>query len=276
MDRPTSPQLPEHVHIRSVVSTAEIAVGDAHCCAPPGPFAAPETVDETSLVLVRRGVFRRRTAAGEFTLDPTLAYCARGGEMQQFAHPCAGGDATTLIQVSETLAAALAPELPRVPLTVPPGTYVAHRALLAGVRTRDPDLWVERAIVVFASALAAAGEAAPPPRGPARRRLVDDTRAVLAERPDAELPAVARAVGASPWHLSRLFREQTGTTISAHRARLRTRAAVERLAGGETNLAGLAADLGFADHAHLTRTVKRETGHTPRALRRFLCGAYRH
>jgi transcriptional regulator GlxA family with amidase domain len=39
------------------------------------------------------------------------------------------------------------------------------------------------------------------------------------------------------------------------------------LAGGETNLARIAADAGFADHAHLTRTLKVEYGRPPRELR---------
>jgi AraC-like DNA-binding protein len=34
----------------------------------------------------------------------------------------------------------------------------------------------------------------------------------------------------------------------------------------------VAADTGFADQAHLTRTVRRETGHTPGDLRRLLRG----
>jgi len=45
------------------------------------------------------------------------------------------------------------------------------------------------------------------------------------------------------------------------------RNAIERIAGGERSLARLAADLGFADHAHLTRAVKRETGAPPSRLR---------
>jgi AraC-like DNA-binding protein len=52
--------------------------------------------------------------------------------------------------------------------------------------------------------------------------------------------------------------------------RLRARAALERLAGGERDLARLAAELGFADQSHLTRVVRSETGRTPAALRRAL------
>jgi AraC-like DNA-binding protein len=52
--------------------------------------------------------------------------------------------------------------------------------------------------------------------------------------------------------------------------RLRVRAAMERLAGGERDLARLAADLGFADQSHLCRVVRDETGRTPAVLRQAL------
>lgn len=46
--------------------------------------------------------------------------------------------------------------------------------------------------------------------------------------------------------------------------------ALDRLERGERSLGILAADLGFADQAHLCRTVRQHLGHTPTALRRLL------
>ena len=74
----------------------------------------------------------------------------------------------------------------------------------------------------------------------------------------------------SPHHLSRVFRALTGVTVSRHRMRLRVRAVLERLGGGERDLARLAADAGFADQARLCRVVRAETGTTPSALREAL------
>jgi AraC-like DNA-binding protein len=59
-------------------------------------------------------------------------------------------------------------------------------------------------------------------------------------------------------------------TISQLRSRLKVRQALDRLADGQRDLAALAAEAGFADQAHLTRTVRRETGHTPGQLRALL------
>ena len=83
---------------------------------------------------------------------------------------------------------------------------------------------------------------------------------------------LARAVAVSPHHLSRIFSARTGESISRYRNRIRVRLALERLADGETSLARLAADLGFADQAHLARVVHSHVGSAPSHLRLLLAG----
>ena len=102
----------------------------------------------------------------------------------------------------------------------------------------------------------------------ARRRIVRDARQLLADDPTRTLRELARKLAVSPHHLSRIFSAATGTSVTAYRNRLRTRAALERIADGERSLTRLAAELGFTDHAHLTRTIRRETGLPPSIHRR--------
>jgi len=109
-----------------------------------------------------------------------------------------------------------------------------------------------------------------PATAQARRAVAEGVREALAVDPDRPLPELARALAVSPHHLSRVFRALTGHSIARHRMRLRARAALERLAGGDRDLARLAADLGFADQSHLTRVLRAETGRTPAALRAAL------
>ncbi|NHU48746.1 AraC family transcriptional regulator, partial [Rhodococcus sp. A14] len=45
---------------------------------------------------------------------------------------------------------------------------------------------------------------------------------------------------------------------------------LERIENGDRDLAGLAADLGFSDQAHMTRTIGAHLGETPTALRTLL------
>jgi AraC-like DNA-binding protein len=95
-------------------------------------------------------------------------------------------------------------------------------------------------------------------------------REVLAAEPGCPLPQLACRLAVSAHHLSRIFHAATGHTISRHRMRLRARAALERLAGGERELARLAADIGFADQSHLCRVMRAEAGQIPSALREAL------
>jgi AraC-like DNA-binding protein len=102
-----------------------------------------------------------------------------------------------------------------------------------------------------------------------QRELVHRVRAILALRfaDPLRLSDIARAAGASPWHLARLFAIHTGTSMHRHRTRLRIHAALRRLADGERDLTTLALDLGFASHAHFSDVFRRECGVPPSRFR---------
>ena len=51
---------------------------------------------------------------------------------------------------------------------------------------------------------------------------------------------------------------------------MRVSRALDQIEAGRTDGARLAAELGFADQAHLCRTVREHVGHTPTALRALL------
>jgi AraC-like DNA-binding protein len=149
---------------------------------------------------------------------------------------------------------------------------VRHRALVArSLAGAEPEELSERAVVLIGSVLAGLVPEAIAAGFPAARdQVVDDVRQMLAEDPGAPLQVLAGAAGLSSYHVSRVFRRTTGVTITAFRSRLRVRRALEQLAGGQRDLARLAAETGFADQAHLTRSVRRETGSTPAQLRTLL------
>jgi len=121
-------------------------------------------------------------------------------------------------------------------------------------------------------------EQADPPRVPAgrpattraRRAAADGVREAPTANPNCSLRDLARALALSPHHPSRVFHASTGHIVARYRMRLRTRAALDRLAGGERNLARLAADVGFADQSHLCRVLRGETGQSPSALRQVV------
>ncbi|MGH9769987.1 MAG: helix-turn-helix transcriptional regulator [Blastocatellia bacterium] len=77
------------------------------------------------------------------------------------------------------------------------------------------------------------------------------------------LDDIARAVGASPFHLARLFQRRTGAPVHRYLTCLRLRASLERLADGASDLAALAFELGFSIHSHFTDSFRREFGRAP-------------
>ncbi len=231
-----------------------------------------------ALVLVRRGCFVRSADGREHLLDSTLGYCMRPGEEQRYDHPHDSGDACTSLVLDTSMLASLwggDPRLPSGPLPVTPALDLEHRLLLSAVqRGEDTHGLVERTIELAAGMLQQADarrvSSGLPGATRTRRALADGAREMLATQVERSLPSLARALTVSPHHLSRVFREVTGHTISRHRMRLRVRDALERIAGGERELARVAAEVGFADQSHMCRVVGDETGMTPSALRRML------
>jgi AraC-like DNA-binding protein len=259
---------------RTVLGRESLAISDVACRHECGRGEAEEAVGHAA-VFVRRGCFVRNASGVRSLLDPSTAFFVNPGEEQRYDHPHSGGDDCTAFFFEPDLVASLwggDPTLPSRPFHSSPQLDLEHRLLLAGARGGDDANEVEeRAILLLASALERSDrrrvESGRPTASRARRVLVDDARGALATDPGQSLPRLARALSVSPHHLSRLFRTVTGHTISRHRMRLRARAALERLGGGERNLARLAADLGFADQGHLCRVVRSETGSTPSSLR---------
>ncbi|MCK2219189.1 helix-turn-helix domain-containing protein [Actinomadura sp. ATCC 31491] len=101
--------------------------------------------------------------------------------------------------------------------------------------------------------------------------VVAAREAIAADHPAAAgLLSLAALLEVSPYRLSRAFTQELGVSLTHYRNRVRVGRALDRLEGGDTGLAELAADLGFADQAHMTRTIRRHAGHTPAVLRRLL------
>jgi len=259
-----------------LVLCTEVMAAEVRCRHEGPRWSQTESADRFGMVLVRSGLFRLEVDGTEGVVDACAGYVQRPGSEQRFAHP-AGGDVCTFLSLptseyeAVTRGAVLSAD---VPVLTTPAVDLRHRALVARSHAgAEPDELAERAVVLVGSVLAgllpdaiAAGFPAPMPA----RRLVDDVRQVLSEDPGAPLQELAGAAGLSSYHVSRVFRRTTGVTISAFRSRLRVRRALEQLAGGQRDLARLAAETGFADQAHLTRSVRRETGSTPAALRTLL------
>ena len=79
---------------------------------------------------------------------------------------------------------------------------------------------------------------------------------------DLSLDRLARIANLSPFHLIRVFRNQTGLPPHAYLTQVRVRHARTFLAQG-WSIAPVAMETGFVDQSHLTRHFKRIVGVTP-------------
>ena len=238
-------------------------------------WSAPETRADHRIVLVRKGRFQRTASGVTETLDPTVAYLGVPDEEERFAHPT-GGDECTSVSLAPDLWHSIAGDRvpPRPTIYVDAALDLAHRRFVAATHTGDIDYAAtERLLALLAGALAqATAGRIPATDRPADRTLVSAAReAIAADHPASRaLVPLAELLAVSPYRLSRAFSRELGVSLTAYRNRVRVGAAVTRLTEGETSLSTLAADLGFADQSHLTRTIRRQLGHTPTALRDLL------
>jgi AraC-like DNA-binding protein len=137
-------------------------------------------------------------------------------------------------------------------------------------RRLDPDLAPATALREVALAAGRLAEARPPDAlaGEATRRLAD---------PQVRSAAVAKELGVSERHLRRRFLASVGYGPKTLQRVLRFRRFLTQLelAGGDADLARVAAECGFADQAHLTRECSRLAGLSPAAIARERAGARR-
>ena len=98
-------------------------------------------------------------------------------------------------------------------------------------------------------------------------------RCLRADPEAGNLAALARTAGLSPSHLSRIFKAQTGVSIT----RFRNQRRLERFMalyghGRRTTALAAALEAGFGSYAQFYRVLRMETGRTPTALRRSGAG----
>ncbi|MBM0279545.1 helix-turn-helix domain-containing protein [Micromonospora tarensis] len=254
-------------------------------------WTEPAAVDRHKVILGRSGAYRLRLNGRVELSDATSVLLTRPGDELAVAHPFGCGDSYTCLEIDPTVLADRPDAVGWLDRggwsgTSDAGLDLAHRLLVAEFRrgldgfemserlhrflTRllrhnplgadDADGGVDRAVRRRPATLAA------------HRRLADRAREVLANSGfTLGLDEVAREVGSSSHHLSRVFHRMTGSSLTAYRNRLRVRAVLDTLAEPDGRpLGALATDYGFADQAHLTRVVREQVGHPPARLRRLL------
>jgi AraC-like DNA-binding protein len=269
-------QIPAVDAVLTVLAEAPgVRVVDHDCRKPAGARGSYEYGLDYGLVLIRRGGYWREVNGRGAYLGPTDAFFERPFVEQRIAHHRATGDRCTSLWLSESAVYALAGDasVPDEPITTTPGIDVRHRELVVALRRGIDWFEVDERLAQLVGALA---ERAVPGRFTARRsttranhrRVVQQAReAIVADPAGADFGDLARTLGHTRFHVSRVFSQVTGMTLSHFRNRVRVAIALDRLADGHENFALLSADLGFVDQSHLSRVVRTFTGERLSELR---------
>ncbi|MFI7702670.1 helix-turn-helix transcriptional regulator [Nonomuraea sp. NPDC049480] len=232
-------------------------------------FTEPHPGARHALWLQRAGAFLHRVDGRESYLDSTRGIVLREGEERQVAHPVGTSDVGTEIR----LPAELALRLPAGPFVTTTALNLVHRTLIAACRRGVDGFELSDRLHSLIRLVPAPDRVVR--RSPAievqHRRAVTQVRAALVDGGLLlGLDDLAKLVGYSPHHLSRLFKEVTRMTLTAYRNELRVRAVLEDLYAGEHSLRALAGRYGFADQSHLTRVMRRHVGEPPSLLRSLI------
>lgn len=257
---------------------AGVRIVDHDCRKPAGARGSYEYSLDYGLVLIRRGGYWREVNGQGAYLGPTDAFFERPFVEQRLAHHRADGDRCTSLWLSESAVYALAGDacVPDEPITTTPAIDLSHRELAVALRGGTDQFEIDERLAQLVGALT---ERAAPGRFTARRattranhrRVAQLAReAIVADPAGADFADLARTLGHTRFHVSRVFSQVTGMTLSQFRNRVRVAIAFDRLADGYENLALLSADLGFVDQSHLSQVVRTYTGERLSELRRRL------
>ena len=291
MSRPRAAEPPEPHTRRLLFESLGISVLDFRCRAHVEAEGPEEPNPTHSIVLVRKGVFRRTRQRETLLADANHVLFFNAAEPYRYSHPLPGGDDCTILAVEThralELVARYAPgdaQGPERPFGLGHGLSSPRaarlhwelldlvgrpfaRLALEDVLAELADEAVRCAYRIQAGPLPSEGLSSPAQRR--RRDLVEAAKLALSQRLDAppSLSELARVLDCSPFHLSRTFHGTAGLSLRSYVRRLRARVAAERLAAGARDLTELALDLGYADHSHFTNCFRREWGVPPSRFR---------
>jgi AraC-like DNA-binding protein len=277
-----------------VFATASVRVGAFRCPRDYPSFGNTGPIENFIVVFPRTAVWIRHAGSRPFVADPQTVTIYNRGQEYTRAPISADGDRSDWYGVSSEVASAIARAVrgssdfdPDHPFdaertTADARLYASQRALFLRLRSGEIDaLEAEEGILTLvARVIAAASRPATPQRASSRaaeahRDLAARARAELARDVSSrtDVSALAQGLRASPYHLCRVFKAETGHTLHGYRLDLRFRMALERFERGHRDLSEIAHDLGFSSHSHMTALFRRRYGAVPSAVRQRLKGS---
>jgi AraC family transcriptional regulator len=248
--------------------SAQLLVGE-WCCSGQQRGWAREVSNHAELAVHLAGSHLFEVDARRHVVHVGMVTMHRAEEQYRRASPSSSPQRSLHVFLRGALAEAMSrSSSPRAVMTTPEAALLVVRLLQAEVALEAEELaWqlAERLVLVVARERALP----PPPPRSSWRRLAEGVQHELATRfaEPLSLEAIGSRCGASVFHLSRVFRAVTGTTVHRALTRVRLRAALLEIAEGR-DLTEVALAVGFSSHSHLSTAFYREYGLPPSRLRR--------
>jgi len=268
-----------------VLSGPLVSIDDWCCAGDDTVGRHAEWCGDDRIVITRRGLWELDIDDVPSIADATTATLWNRNTEYRIRHPVRGGDQCTIFRLTAAGTRALNDErewrgsghraatFARRALPLDGATYLLHRTLLraaqCGAAKDDPIALEEPAFELIRRLCLDADHV--PEAAEGNRDLAARVQEIIARGFTEPLSVefIAKSVGCSPFHLSRIFRRATGLTLHRAIIRLRLREGLERLLDEPLQISRIALDVGFASHSHFTDAFRNEYGQSPQQFRVF-------
>lgn len=253
-----------------LLSTGQVSLGLSQCDAIPPDRTDEETETHFTVVFPLSGVFGVSMEGRRASATPAKAILFNKGQTREIRHPHGGHDQSGYLAMKPGFAEPYLDGSGRFRVeavaTTPRLDYRLRRLISRAKLGQLDELEAEEFTVEACDKLL---DLRGVPTTPSRRDIVLDAEEFLSVhfRDHCDLSTVARQVGSSPHHLSRMFKHITGESLSRRRMRLRLAGAVSEILDGASDLSRVAVQSGFYDHSHMTRSFNSLIGVTPNEAR---------
>lgn len=267
---------------RLLFASPAIRLGTFRCPVNAPDFSTAGLIDAFHVCFPRTSCWLEFEDAPRFVADASRATLYNPYQPFARAPISPDGDHTDWIALSDSLARDVVGHFNPADATslrafrfgvsgVSQSTYLLQRALFVDVERGLADrLAIEERTVAIVSRVLATAYASTqnlPIGGRKTQHLVENAREAILESLAENLGVaeIAARLSVSVFHLCRVFRASTGTTLHAYRRDMRLRAALGLVQEHRGQLSSLAMQVGFYSHAHFTRSFRSAFGVAPSA-----------
>jgi AraC family transcriptional regulator len=272
---------------QALFTSALLRIDKVCCLRARRGLSCEECKSDHQITVPLSGVNVRQVAGKSYTISPSHITLSNRGEEYRIGHPYGSGEIHLNIVLQDALLMELlcanSPKLENRPdrpfverqLRISSKLHFVVQLLMAATKSaaHQPLELEETTIAVVVRLLGRNDNRTNALAVTAREwELAQQAQATLASchAQPITLQDLASNLGTSVYHLCRVFRRTTNTTLWSRVQQLRARAALNQLANGERDLTALGLSLGYSHHSHFTAAFRREVGLTPSAARQLL------